>query len=198
MLGFRFMSKHSNAQTNPLESAYTDIIASCGEDMSRPGLLKTPYRAGKAFDFLTQGYHQNLDEVVNDAVFPTDNKEMVLIKNIEFYSLCEHHLLPFMGVAHVAYLPNDNVLGLSKVARIVDMFARRLQIQENLTKQVADAINEVIKPKGVAVVMDAEHMCMMMRGVSKQNSSTRSLSMLGAYEGDATLRKEFLSEVPKN
>lgn len=179
-------------------AAYAQIIRNAGEDLSRPGLLKTPERAAKAFDFLTQGYTQDLATVTNDAVFPSDNREMVMVKNIEFYSLCEHHLLPFMGVAHVAYLPDGQVLGLSKVARIVDMYARRLQIQENLTKQVAEAVMQVTNARGVAVVMDAEHMCMMMRGVNKQHSSTRSLSMLGEFQTDDNLRREFLSEVPRN
>ena len=180
----------------PSPELYADLIASTGEDLSRPGLLDTPTRASKAFGYLTQGYHQSLTEVTNDAVFPTDNSELVLVHNIEFYSLCEHHLLPFHGVAHVGYLPDGKVLGLSKVARIIDMFARRLQIQENLTQQVAEAIMEVTDCRGVAVVMDASHMCMMMRGVSKQLSSTRTTSMLGVYKDDNQARNEFLSAIP--
>ncbi|WP_019673653.1 GTP cyclohydrolase I FolE [Psychrobacter lutiphocae] len=180
----------------PNPDLYTKLIASTGEDLQRPGLLDTPTRAAKAFGYLTQGYHQSLEEVTNDAVFPTDNSELVLVHNIEFYSLCEHHLLPFYGVAHVGYLPDGNVLGLSKIARIIDMYARRLQIQENLTKQVAEAIMETTNCRGVAVVMDAAHMCMMMRGVSKQLSSTRTTSMLGTLQTDAQARNEFLASVP--
>ncbi|OOR87851.1 GTP cyclohydrolase I FolE [Moraxella caviae] len=176
---------------------YADIIAGAGEDLSREGLLDTPMRAAKAFGYLTRGYHQQLDVVANDAIFPSDNGELVLVQNIEFYSLCEHHLLPFFGVAHVGYLPEGKVLGLSKVARIVDMYARRLQIQENLTKQVAEAISELTGCRGVAVVMDASHMCMMMRGVGKQQSTTRTMSMLGEFSSNAAVRSEFLSAVPR-
>lgn len=179
------------------EQAYIDIITSTGEDINREGLLKTPVRAAKAFAYLTQGYNQKLDVIVNDAVFPSDNREMVMVKNIEFYSLCEHHMLPFMGVAHVAYLPDGHVVGLSKMARIVDMFARRLQIQENLTKQVAEAVQEATNARGVAVVMDAEHMCMSMRGVAKQHASTRSFAMLGEFQSSNERRQEFLNEVPR-
>lgn len=195
---------NSNSSNTPLDprlpspDLYAKLIASTGEDLSRPGLLDTPTRAAKAFGYLTQGYHQSLEEVTNRAVFPTDNSELVLIHNIEFYSLCEHHLLPFYGVAHVGYLPDGKVLGLSKVARIIDMFARRLQIQENLTEQVAEAIMEVTGCRGVAVVMDASHMCMMMRGVNKQRSSTRTTSMLGVYKTDVQARNEFLSAVPQS
>ncbi len=174
---------------------YRHLIASTGEDLSREGLLATPERASKAFAFLTQGYQQNLDEIVNGAIFPTDNNELILVKNIEFYSLCEHHLLPFYGIAHVAYLPNDKVIGLSKMARIVDMFARRLQIQENLTKQVAQAVMDTTGARGAGVVMDASHMCMMMRGVNKQQSSTRSISLLGEFKHNAQARQEFLMTI---
>ncbi|MDO4426684.1 MAG: GTP cyclohydrolase I FolE [Moraxella sp.] len=176
---------------------YASIIENAGENLDREGLLDTPMRAAKAFRDLTVGYHQNLHEVANDAVFTSDNRELVLVQNIEFYSLCEHHLLPFFGVAHIGYLPEGKVLGLSKLARIVDMYARRLQIQENLTKQVATAIQELTDCRGVAVVMDASHMCMMMRGVGKQQSTTRTTSMLGIYETDTQARNEFLSTIPK-
>lgn len=176
---------------------YANIIASCGEDLTREGLLDTPMRAAKAFGYLTKGYHQSLEVVANNAIFPSDNPEMVLVQNIEFYSLCEHHLLPFYGVAHVGYLPNGKVLGLSKVARIVDMYARRLQIQENLTKQIAQAIQELTDCHGVAVVMDASHMCMMMRGVSKQMSTTRTLSTLGQMTSNQQAKTEFLEAIPK-
>lgn len=151
--------------------SYRQLILSTGEDLERPGLEETPMRAAKAFAHLTQGYHQSLDEVVNDALFPSNNRELVLVQNIEFYSLCEHHMLPFHGIAHVGYLPNGQVLGLSKFARIVDMFARRLQVQENLSDQIAQTIMDVTGCRGVAIVMDASHMCMMMRGVSKQHTN---------------------------
>lgn len=177
---------------------YSHLIASTGEDLNRAGLLDTPKRASKAFEFLTQGYQQTLEEVTNNAIFPTDNNELILVKNIEFYSMCEHHLLPFYGVAHVAYLPNDKVIGLSKMARIVDMYARRLQIQENLTKQVAQAVMDITQAKGAAVIMDAVHMCMMMRGVNKQQSSTRSLSLLGEFKENSQARQEFLMAVAEN
>lgn len=176
---------------------YAQIIKGCGEDLSREGLLDTPMRASKAFSFLTRGYHQSLDVVANDAIFPSDNPELVLVQNIEFYSLCEHHILPFYGVAHVGYLPDGKVLGLSKVARIVDMYARRLQIQENLTKQIAQAIQALTECRGVAVVMDASHMCMMMRGVGKQQSTTRTMSTLGELSTSTQARDEFLSATPK-
>eukprot|EP00758_Cryptobia_borreli_P011363 Tbor_TRINITY_DN5648_c1_g9::TRINITY_DN5648_c1_g9_i1::g.8699::m.8699/K01495/GCH1, folE; GTP cyclohydrolase IA len=166
-----------------------------GEDINRPGLQKTPLRAAKAFQFLTQGYQQSVEGVVGGALFPTTNTDLVLIKGIEFFSLCEHHLLPFFGVAHVGYIPNKQVIGLSKVARVVDLFARRLQIQENLTQQVASALLDVIGAKGVAVVMDAEHSCMRMRGVMKQNSTTRSCTMLGVFSSDCELRREFLLQI---
>ncbi|UNU73485.1 GTP cyclohydrolase I FolE [Moraxella nasovis] len=187
----------SNLDLHTTADHYANIIKSCGEDLEREGLLDTPMRAAKAFQYLTRGYHQTLDVVANDAIFPSDNPELVLVQNIEFYSLCEHHILPFYGVAHVGYLPNGKVLGLSKVARLVDMYARRLQIQENLTKQVATAIQELTDCHGVAVVMDASHMCMMMRGVSKQQSTTRTMSMLGQLSEDAQARNEFLSAIPR-
>lgn len=179
------------------EQAYIQLIESTGENLQREGLLKTPERATKAFAYLTQGYGQTLAEVTNNAIFPSDNREMVMVQNIEFYSLCEHHLLPFYGVAHVAYLPDGKVLGLSKLARITDMFARRLQIQETLTQQVAQAVMHATDARGAAVVMDAAHMCMMMRGVSKQLSSTRSVSFLGEFRQNVQVRNEFLQSVPK-
>ena len=148
-----------------MQQSYANILTAVGEDLNRPGLKDTPVRAAKAFSYLTSGYSQTLEEVTNKAVFPSDNREMVLVKNIEFYSLCEHHLLPFYGRVHIAYLPEGHVLGLSKFARITEMFARRLQIQENLTQQIAEAVAEVTKARGVAVMIDSAHMCMMMRGV---------------------------------
>ncbi|RYZ95905.1 MAG: GTP cyclohydrolase I FolE [Moraxellaceae bacterium] len=179
-----------------MQQSYATIISAIGEDLERPGLIDTPARAAKAFSFLTHGYNLSLDEVTNNAVFPSSNREMVLVKGIEFYSLCEHHLLPFMGQAHIAYLPNGHVLGLSKFARIVDMYSRRLQIQENLTQQIAQAVMDATGARGAAVVMDAAHMCMMMRGVQKQHSTTRSVSMLGEFTTNAQARQEFLMAVP--
>ncbi|MCL6414530.1 GTP cyclohydrolase I FolE [Aestuariirhabdus sp. Z084] len=176
-----------------MEKSFADIIEAVGEDLDRPGLKDTPARAAKAFKFLNQGYQQSLDEVVNDALFPSDNDEMVIVKDIELYSLCEHHMLPFIGRCHVAYLPSGKVLGLSKVARIVDMYARRLQIQENLTKQIADTIQQVTGASGVGVIIEAKHMCMMMRGVQKQNSMMKTSVMLGHFRNKAHTRAEFLS-----
>ncbi|NNM51767.1 MAG: GTP cyclohydrolase I FolE [Pseudomonadales bacterium] len=176
-----------------MEQSYSDIISALGEDLTRPGLVDTPRRAAKAMRYLTQGYHQNLETVVNHAIFPSTTDEMVLVKNIEFYSLCEHHMLPFIGSAHVAYLPSGKVLGLSKIARIVDMYARRLQIQEDLTLQIAEAIRSVTDARGVGVVLEAKHLCMMMRGVEKQASIMKTSVMLGRFRNDARTREEFLS-----
>ncbi|MDP2226253.1 MAG: GTP cyclohydrolase I FolE [Moraxellaceae bacterium] len=176
-----------------MEKAYASIIAAVGEDLERPGLKDTPKRAAKAFQYLCKGYGENLDTIVNNAIFPSDNDEMVIVKDIELYSMCEHHLLPFIGKAHVAYLPSGKVLGLSKVARIVDMYARRMQIQENLTKEIADAIMQVTDAKGVGVIIEAKHMCMMMRGVEKQNSVMKTSIMLGRFRDNPQTRNEFLS-----
>lgn len=176
-----------------MEDAYRKIIESVGEDPNREGLLDTPQRAAKAMEFLTHGYHQSLDEVVNNALFDSDTNEMVVVQNIELYSMCEHHMLPFIGKAHVAYLPTGKVLGLSKIARIVDMFARRLQIQENLSKEIAEAIQSVTNAAGVSVIIEAKHMCMMMRGVQKQNSVMRTSVMLGEFRDSPTTRMEFMS-----
>ena len=178
--------------TDDLANSYAHILTTLGEDISRDGLKDTPKRAAKAMQFLTRGYHQSLDEVVNGAIFESDNDEMVIVKHIELYSLCEHHLLPFIGKCHVAYLPTGKVIGLSKIARIVDMFARRLQIQENLTKQIADAVMEVTDAKGVGVIVDAKHMCMMMRGVEKQNSVMTTSVMTGLFRSSPATRTEFL------
>lgn len=176
-----------------MKDSFAHIISSIGEDLNRPGLKDTPKRAAKAFEFLTQGYHQSIDKVVNNALFPSDSSEMVVVENIELYSLCEHHLLPFIGKCHVAYIPNGQVLGLSKVARIVDMYARRLQIQEALTTEIANTIMEVTGSTGVGVVIKAQHMCMMMRGVEKQNSSMTTSAMLGSFRDDQITRSEFLA-----
>lgn len=176
-----------------MESDWASIIAGIGEDLERPGLKDTPKRASKAFEFLTRGYTQSVEAVVNNALFPSDSNEMVLVQNIEMYSLCEHHMLPFIGKCHVAYIPTGKVLGLSKVARIVDMYARRLQIQESLTMQVAQTILEVTEAEGVGVIIEAQHMCMMMRGVEKQNSLMKTSAMLGSFRSDQKTRDEFLS-----
>ena len=176
-----------------MEKAFAKIIESIGEDLHRDGLRDTPKRAAKAFEFLTQGYQQSLDDIVNNALFESDCNEMVVVNNIELYSMCEHHLLPFIGHAHVAYIPQGKVIGLSKVARIVDMFARRLQIQEQLTRQIADTILKVTGAAGVGVIIEAKHMCMMMRGVEKQNSVMKTSCLLGTFKEDARTRSEFLS-----
>ena len=175
-----------------MEEQYRAIIQALGEDPQREGLLRTPHRAAKAMEFLTQGYRQDLHKVVNDAIFSTTNNEMVIVKDIELYSLCEHHLLPFLGRAHVAYIPDGKVLGLSKIPRIVDMFARRLQIQENLTQQIGNCIQDVTGARGVAVVIEAKHLCAMMRGVGKQNSDMVTSVMLGRFREDPRTRQEFL------
>lgn len=176
-----------------MKDAFASIVRAVGEDLNRPGLLDTPDRAAKAFAFLTKGYQQRLEDVVNDALFPSDSNDMVVVTNIELYSLCEHHLLPFIGKCHVGYIPQGQVLGLSKVARIVDMFARRLQIQENLTHQIAETLQAVTGAAGVGVIIEAKHMCMMMRGVEKQNSAMKTSAMLGQFRRNETTRKEFLT-----
>ena len=176
---------------------YADLITNLGEDVKRDGLIKTPGRAAKAMEFLTKGYNENLEDIVNEAVFDSDNDEMVIVKDIEMYSLCEHHLLPFVGKVHVGYLPQGKVIGLSKIARITDMYARRLQIQENLTKQIAEAIQTATGAVGVGVVIEAQHFCMMMRGVEKQNSSTISSMMLGTFRENPRTREEFLTLIAR-
>lgn len=176
-----------------MESQYRALIEQIGEDPEREGLLDTPKRAAKAMQFLTQGYRQDAEALVNGAIFESQNSEMVIVRDIELYSLCEHHLLPFIGKAHVAYLPDGKVIGLSKIPRIVDMFARRLQIQENLTVQIAECVQELIGAKGVGVVIEAKHLCMMMRGVEKQNSAMTTSMMLGRFREDPRTRTEFLT-----
>ena len=176
-----------------MRDEYLKIIESTGEDVNRPGLLDTPDRAAKAFEYLTSGYHMDLKQVINGALFPSDSEEMVIVKDIELFSLCEHHLLPFIGKCHVAYIPSGQVIGLSKVARIVDMFARRLQIQEALAQQIASTIQEATNARGVGVIVEAKHMCMMMRGVEKQNSSMKTSAMLGTFRKDQATRTEFLA-----
>ncbi len=168
------------------------LLTEIGEDPKREGLLSTPIRVAKAYEFLTTGYNQDIGEVLNKAIFNERYDEMVLVKNIDFYSMCEHHLLPFYGKVHVAYIPNGKIVGLSKVPRIVEVFARRLQVQERMTQQIADTIEEYLQPIGVAVVAEAFHMCMMMRGVEKQNSSATTSAMHGVFQDDARTRMEFL------
>ena len=178
------------------EQAVKTMLEIIGENTGREGLLKTPTRVFKAYEHMTQGYQQSPNEVLGEALFESDNNQMVLIKDIEFYSMCEHHLLPIIGRAHVAYIPNGKVVGLSKIPRMVDIFARRLQIQENLTRQIAQAVMDMTGAKGAAVVMDAAHMCMMMRGVMKQKSDTRSMSLLGEFRHNTEARQALLMAIP--
>jgi GTP cyclohydrolase I len=173
------------------------LLAELGEDPHREGLLQTPRRVDQSLRFLTSGYSANLDHIINDALFTVEYNEMVLVRDIDFYSLCEHHMLPFFGKCHIAYLPNGKVIGLSKIPRLVDVFSRRLQVQERLTSEIADTINQRIHPYGVAVVMEATHLCMAMRGVQKQNSVTTTSAMLGAFRDDARTRHEFLELIRK-
>lgn len=175
-----------------LEPLVAELIEGLGEDVTREGLIKTPHRVERSLKFLTSGYEASLHEVLNGALFDAEGSEMVVVKDIEFYSLCEHHMLPFFGKAHIAYIPNRTILGLSKFARVVDVFARRMQVQERMTSQIADALVEALDPVGVAVVTEASHLCMMMRGVEKQGSSTRTSAMRGAFRDDARTRQEFL------
>lgn len=178
-----------------MEKYFEKIIIELGEDIHRDGLKNTPKRAAEALKFLTHGYHQSVADIVNGALFETDNDEMIIVKDIELYSLCEHHLLPFIGKCHVAYLPKGKILGLSKIARIVDMFGRRLQVQEKLTKQIAETVMEITQASGVGVIIEAKHLCMMMRGVEKQNSIMTTSVMLGTFRKDTRTRSEFLSLV---
>ncbi|MFD2190355.1 GTP cyclohydrolase I FolE [Pistricoccus aurantiacus] len=184
--------------TEQLAEHYRQIISALGEDPDREGLRDTPKRAAKAMQFLTHGYEQSLETLINGAIFESNTDEMVLVKDIELYSMCEHHLLPFIGKCHIAYMPRGRVLGLSKFARIVDMYARRMQIQEKLTREIAEAVLRVTQARGVAVVIEARHLCMMMRGVEKQNSSMTTSVMLGAFRDNQSTRQEFLTLVRSN
>lgn len=185
-------------QTGPIAANIQAVLSELGEDPTRDGLIRTPLRVEKALRFLTSGYDSNIESIVNGALFDVEYDEMVVVKDIEFFSLCEHHMLPFYGKMHVAYLPHKKVIGLSKIPRIVDMFSRRLQVQERLTQQVAEAIRDVLGAKGVGVIVDARHFCMMMRGVEKQHSSTATSSMLGTFRTDKATRDEFLTLVRLN
>jgi GTP cyclohydrolase I len=191
MAPYRYLEEYNIEITQEVRSFYERILSEIGEDTQREGLLKTPERAAKALLFLTQGYRQDAVEILKSAMFRETYSEMVIIKDIELYSLCEHHMLPFFGKAHVAYIPDGNIVGLSKIPRVVDVFARRLQVQERLTDDIVECINQTLKPRGVAVVIEAAHMCMMMRGVQKQNSVTTTSGFRGQFEKIET-RNEFL------
>ena len=188
---YKKFEEYNMQVTDDVKARYKSIIADLGEDVERDGLLDTPERASKAMQFLTQGYHQDAAAILKSAMFKETYNEMVIVKDIELYSLCEHHILPFFGKVHIAYIPNGHIVGLSKIPRIVDVFARRLQVQERLTDQILDCINNTLKPAGVAVVIEASHMCMMMRGVQKQNSTTTTSGFRGAFKNIET-RTEFL------
>lgn len=191
-MAYRKTDHYDPALTDELKVNFDAILKGVGEDITREGLLKTPERAAKAMQFLTQGYEQDATAILRSAMFKEDYSEMVLVKDIEVYSLCEHHMLPFFGRAHVAYIPNKKIIGISKIPRIVDVFARRLQVQERLTDQVANALQEILDPLGVGVIMKAKHMCMMMRGVQKQNSELLTSCMLGEFRDSSITRNEFL------
>lgn len=186
------MTEETLLTRSKLEEAIKDILELVGEDSSREGLLLTPRRVSKMYEYLTQGYKQDIHKILNGAVFKEKYDEMVIVKDIDFFSLCEHHLLPFYGKAHVAYIPNGKILGLSKIPRIVEVFSRRLQVQERMTQQIAETLYEVLEPDGVAVVIEARHLCMMMRGVEKQNSVATTSAMLGSFREDERTRNEFL------
>ncbi len=197
MSPYKYLEEFNIEITNEVQEHFSNIIEDIGEDITRDGLLKTPERAAKAMLFLTQGYRQDAESILKEAMFPESYDDMVIIKDIEVYSLCEHHILPFFGKAHIAYIPNGHIVGLSKIPRVVDVFARRLQVQERLTHDILECINNTLKPKGVAVVIEAAHMCMMMRGVQKQNSVTTTSGFRGQFEKQET-RNEFLKLISSN
>jgi len=197
MTSYHNLEEYNIEITNEITERYSGIINEIGEEVGREGLIKTPERAAKAMLFLTQGYKQDAAAILKSAMFKESYNEMVIVKDIELYSLCEHHMLPFFGKAHIAYIPNGQIVGLSKLPRIVDVFARRLQVQERLTEQILDCINDTLKPQGVAVVIEAAHMCMMMRGVQKQNSVTTTSGFRGSFEKEET-RNEFLKLISSN
>ncbi len=190
--GYRRENHYNEETIKKLSEHYSDILTLVGEDPQREGLEKTPERVAKAMQFLTHGYELNAEEIMRSAMFAEDYNQMVLVKDIEVYSMCEHHILPFFGKAHIAYIPDGQIVGLSKLPRIVDVFARRLQVQERLTNEIRDCIHNTLKPKGVAVVIEAKHMCMQMRGVEKQNSSTTTSAFSGAFLDDKKTRTEFM------
>ncbi|MDR5590121.1 GTP cyclohydrolase I FolE [Christiangramia sp. SM2212] len=190
-MAYKFFEEYNEEITEGMKNSFHDIIKGVGEDPDREGVLKTPERAAKAMQFLTQGYSMNAEEILKAAVFEESYDEMVVVKDIELYSLCEHHMLPFFGKAHIAYIPNGKIIGLSKLPRVVDVFARRLQVQERLTHDILECLNETLQPQGVAVVIEAVHMCMMMRGVQKQNSATTTSGFRGQFKEIET-RNEFL------
>jgi len=192
MDGYEKIEQYNENKIDNLADHYKNIIVHLGEDISREGLEKTPERVAKAMQYLTHGYDIDPNEIIKSALFAEDHNHMVIVKDIEIYSMCEHHMLPFFGKAHIAYIPNGHIVGLSKIPRVVDAFARRLQVQERLTDQIKDCLEETLNPKGVAVVIEAKHMCMQMRGIQKQNSVTTTSSFTGAFEKDST-RKEFIS-----
>ena len=178
-----------------MEKLFEQLLLSFGENPERAGLLKTPERAAKAFKFMTSGYSEDLDQIINNAIFPSDADEMVVVQNIEFYSMCEHHLLPFFGHCHIGYIPNGKIIGLSKIARIADVFSRRLQVQENLTQEIANCVSKYTESKGVGVIVEAKHLCMMMRGVEKQHAHMQTSCMIGNFKEDKSIREQFLSLV---
>ncbi|MGD1044981.1 MAG: GTP cyclohydrolase I FolE [Bacteroidota bacterium] len=185
-------------QSGRKETLIKDFLVELGEDPEREGLMKTPERVARMYEFLMKGYRQNIDEVMNGAVFEEKYSEMVIVKDIDFFSMCEHHLIPFFGKCHIAYIPNGSIVGLSKMPRIVEVFARRLQVQERMTQQIADTLYQYLKPMGVAVVMEAQHLCMIMRGVEKLNSIATTSAMVGAFRNDVKTRSEFLTLINRN
>ncbi|WP_263368623.1 GTP cyclohydrolase I FolE [Edaphobacter bradus] len=198
MAGTKATLENAPLSEIPTQDIYRELLFRIGEDPNRDGLLRTPERMEKSLAFLTRGYAQDVNTVLHDALFDVDYDEMVIVKDVEFFSMCEHHLLPFFGKAHVAYIPNGKVIGLSKIPRLVDVFSRRLQVQERLTRQICDAITEAINPQGVAIILEAQHLCMMMRGVEKQHSFTVTSAMCGVFKTQLQTRNEFLSLVRRN